>query len=135
MTSILTKMRERCSPDLVDPVRVENPEASELPSGPLFGNRSQVTLELELCDTLVLGLSVHNTLGDWPLPASTANTNAVHHITLMQRHDSKNSAAILWRTEKYYPRTRTNTALDTVVSHRGTNHCQLLGSELNNERT
>jgi len=68
---------------LVDPVRVQNPKASELASSTLLGDRPQITLELELRNTLVLGLSVHNTLGDWPLPASTADTDTVDNVTLL----------------------------------------------------
>jgi hypothetical protein len=68
--------------DLVDPVRVENPQSSQLAPCTLLRNRPQVTLELQLRNTLVLGLSVHDTLSHWPLPASTADTDAVDHVSL-----------------------------------------------------
>jgi len=68
--------------DLVDPIRVEDPKASKLASCTLLSDRPQITLELELRNTLVLGLSIDNTLGNRPLPASTTHTDTVDHVSL-----------------------------------------------------
>ena len=72
-------------PYLVDPVRVEDPEAAKLASCTLLSDRPQVTLELELGNTLVLGLSIHNTLGNWALPASTADADTVDYVSLQEQ--------------------------------------------------
>ena len=77
--------------DLVDPVRVKNPEASKLASSTLLGNGPQVTLELELRNTLVLGLSVHDALGYWPLPASAAHSHTVDHVALQIQSNGEHS--------------------------------------------
>jgi hypothetical protein len=68
---------------LVDPVRIEDSKASQLAPCSLLSNGSQTTLELQLGDTLVLGLTIYNTLGHRPLPASAAHTNTVHNKTLL----------------------------------------------------
>jgi len=68
--------------DLIDPVRVEDPKASKLASCTLLGDGSQITLELQLRNTLVLRLSIYNTLGNRPLSASTAHTDTVDHVSL-----------------------------------------------------
>jgi hypothetical protein len=67
---------------LIHPVGVENPESTKLSSSPFLSNRSLVPLELELGDTLVLGLAIDNTLRHRPLPAATLDTDTVNNIPL-----------------------------------------------------
>jgi hypothetical protein len=67
---------------LIHPVGVENPESTKLTSSPLLSNRPLVPLELELGDTLVLGLAIDNTLRHRPLPATTPDTNAINNVPL-----------------------------------------------------
>jgi hypothetical protein len=74
---------------LIHPVRVENPESTKLTSSSLLSDRSLVPLELELGDTLVLGLTIDNTLGHRPLPATTPDTDTVHNIPLKKKVNQK----------------------------------------------
>jgi hypothetical protein len=67
---------------LIHPVGVEHPQTTKLTSSSLLSNRPLVPLELELGDTLVLGLAIDNTLRHRPLPATTPDTDAVNNITL-----------------------------------------------------
>jgi len=67
---------------LIKPVRVQNSQSSQLSSCSLFCHRPQATLELELGDTLILGLPVYNTFGHWPLPPTTPYSNSVNNISL-----------------------------------------------------
>jgi hypothetical protein len=67
---------------LIHPVGVENPQSTKLASSSLLSNRPLVPLELELSDTLVLGLTIDNTLGHRPLPATTPHTDTVNNISL-----------------------------------------------------
>lgn len=48
--------------DLVDPVRVEDPEAAKLAPCSLLCHTFQVSCGLQLCDTLPHGLTIYNTL-------------------------------------------------------------------------
>jgi hypothetical protein len=73
---------------LVHPIRVENAHVCALGSYALLSNRTQRTAELNLVDTLVLGLTEHNTLGVRALAATTAHCNTVHYKTL---EDGRNS--------------------------------------------
>ena len=68
--------------NLVDPVRIENPQTTQLSPCSFFCNGSLAALELQLGNTLVGWLSIHNTLGNWPLPTTTSHTDSVYHITL-----------------------------------------------------
>lgn len=70
---------------LINPVRVQNSQSSQLSSCSLFCHRSQATLELELGDTLILGLPINNTLGHWPLPPTTPYSYSVNNITLFKQ--------------------------------------------------
>jgi hypothetical protein len=67
---------------LIHPIGVENPESTKLASSPFLSNRPLVPLELQLGDTLVLGLAIDNTLRHRPLPATTPDTHTVNNITL-----------------------------------------------------
>ena len=66
------------------PIRVEHAHVARLPRGTLFGDTLQVTCRLELRNTLVHGLSIHNTLRDRALPASTAHALPEHGIALLR---------------------------------------------------
>lgn len=68
---------------LVDPVAVEYAETANLASDTLLGDRAQVADELQLGNTLVLGLSVDNTLANRPLASTTTNSNAENRETLL----------------------------------------------------
>lgn len=58
---------------LVDPIRVQNSQSSYSSSNSLLSDALQVPCELELSDTLVLGLAINNALGDGLLPASSSD--------------------------------------------------------------
>jgi hypothetical protein len=49
-------------PHLVDPVRVQHTEGTQLAAGALLCHRAVVAVGLQLGDTLVDGLTIHNTL-------------------------------------------------------------------------
>lgn len=68
---------------LVDPVRVEHAQVRELVAGTLLGHRAQVAFELELVDTVVLGLTVHNTLGVRALAATATDGDTHDDVTLL----------------------------------------------------
>lgn len=67
---------------LIHPVGVEHPKTTQPAPSSFLSNGPLVPLELELGDTLVLGLAIDNTLGHWSLPATTPDTDTVNHITL-----------------------------------------------------
>ena len=67
---------------LIDPVRVNNSETSQLSASTLLSNRPLAALELQLGDTLVCGLTIHDTLRNRPLATTPPNTDTVNHITL-----------------------------------------------------
>ncbi len=67
---------------LIDPIGIQNPKTSKLASSTLLSNRSQIALELQLCNTLVLGLSINNTLAHRSLSTPSSDTNTVHYIAL-----------------------------------------------------
>ncbi|KAG6660625.1 hypothetical protein CIPAW_03G118100 [Carya illinoinensis] len=60
-----------------------NPGTSQLSTSTFFCNLPLVVLKLQLSNTLVCGLSIHNTFGNRPLPATTLNTNTINHKTLL----------------------------------------------------
>ena len=68
---------------LVDPVRVEHSHVHGVATSALLGDGAEVASVLELVDTLVLGLTEHNTLGVGPLAATTADSNAKHGVALL----------------------------------------------------
>lgn len=69
---------------LVDPVRVEDTEVGANTASALLGNTAQVADELELVDTLVLGLAIDNTLVVRSLAATSADSHAVDNVTLLK---------------------------------------------------
>jgi hypothetical protein len=68
---------------LVDPVGVQDTQVHRVPAGALLGHAAQVARELEVVDTLVYGLSVHDTLVERPLAATSAHGAAQDHIALL----------------------------------------------------
>lgn len=68
---------------LVDPVRVENTEVAALATNTLLSEGTEVADGLELVDTVVLGLAVHDTLGGLALAATAADSNAVDNDALL----------------------------------------------------
>jgi len=68
---------------LVDPIRVKDAESTAGTAGSLLSDVTEGTLELDLVDTLVLGLSVDNTLRVGSLAATTANTDTINYESLL----------------------------------------------------
>jgi mRNA-degrading endonuclease toxin of MazEF toxin-antitoxin module len=68
---------------LVNPVRVQHAKAAVLASGALLCNALQRALELDLSDSLVLGLAIHDTLGNGAFATTTANAHAVDDVALL----------------------------------------------------
>jgi hypothetical protein len=71
---------------LVHPVRVEHTQTAQTLASALLGLALEVAHELELVDTLVLGLTVHDTLAVGALAATTAHGHTVHHVALQHTH-------------------------------------------------
>ena len=67
---------------LVEPVGVDDSEAAQFPSSTLLSNGTLAPLELELGDSLVCGLTIHNTLWHRPLASTTSHSDTVHHKPL-----------------------------------------------------
>lgn len=68
---------------LIDPVRVENPKATQLATSTLFSDRPLAPLELQLGNTLVCGLTIDNTLRNRPLTTTSPHSNTVNHNALL----------------------------------------------------
>ena len=68
---------------LVDPVRVQHAEVSGDAANSLLSNGAKVADELKLVDTVVLRLTVNDTLEVRSLATTTANSNSVHNISLL----------------------------------------------------
>ena len=68
---------------LVDPVRVEHSHVHGVSASALLSDGAKVASILELVNTLVLGLTEHNTLGVRPLAATSADSNAKDGVTLL----------------------------------------------------
>ena len=71
---------------LVDPVAVENTEVTADTTNTAFGNGTEVASVLQLVDTLVLGLTVDNTLRIRSLASTTTDSNTVNNVTLLSLH-------------------------------------------------
>ena len=67
----------------VDPVGVQHTQVGAAAADTLLGDRAQVASKLQLVDAMVLGLSVHNSLGVGALASATAHGNAVHDVALL----------------------------------------------------
>lgn len=68
---------------LTNPVRVEDSEVFASPANSLFSDGSVGSARLEGVNTLVDGLSVHNTLADGLLSATSSNSDSVDDIALL----------------------------------------------------
>jgi hypothetical protein len=68
---------------LVHPVRIQHAKAAVLASRALLSDALQRSLELNLGDSLVLGLAVHDTLGNGAFAATAANAHTVDNIALL----------------------------------------------------
>ncbi len=68
---------------LVHPVTVEYPQVGTCPASTLLCHTAQVAHKLKLGDTLVLGLTVHDTLVVGSLAATTTNSATIDNITLL----------------------------------------------------
>ena len=68
---------------LANPVRVEDSEVSAASSDSLLSNSSVGSARLELVDTLVDGLTVNDTLGDWSLSTTSSDSDSVDHVSLL----------------------------------------------------
>jgi hypothetical protein len=68
---------------LVHPVRVQHSHVHGESASALLSNTAQVTGELKLVNTLVLGLTEHNTLGVGSLAATTADSHAKQGVSLL----------------------------------------------------
>jgi hypothetical protein len=67
----------------VDPVRVKYTSVGALTANTAFGDNLEAAWGLEVVDTLVLGLTVHNTLGALHLAATTADGNTLDGVSLL----------------------------------------------------
>nr|GMC65774.1 limonene cyclase like protein [Ipomoea batatas] len=74
--------RKRLGTNLVNPVRVQNPETTEFPASALLSNRAFAPLKFQLSHTLVCGLAINNTLGNGTLSTPTSHTNSIDDIAL-----------------------------------------------------
>jgi hypothetical protein len=70
---------------LVDPVRVQDTQVTSDSSSALFSNTSKVSGEFKLVDSLVLGFSMDDSLGNRALAATTANSNSVNNKALTNK--------------------------------------------------
>jgi hypothetical protein len=68
---------------LVDPVRVEHSQVSALSADTLLSNTAKVSGKFNFIDTLVLGLSMHNSLVVGPFAATSAHSDTVDHESLL----------------------------------------------------
>lgn len=68
----------------VNPVRVEHAQVAALPADALLRDGALVARKLKLSDTLVLGLTILDTLLHRPLPAAAAHAHAIHDIPLLR---------------------------------------------------
>lgn len=68
---------------LCDPVRVQHTESTHATADTFLSNRLQVSVWLELVDTMALGLAVGATLVNWTFASTTTNTDAVDEESLL----------------------------------------------------
>jgi hypothetical protein len=68
---------------LIHPVRVQDAEVAALAPDAFLGDGALVARKLELRDTLVLRLSILNSLGNWALSATAADPDAVDDVALL----------------------------------------------------
>ena len=68
---------------LVNPVGVEHSQVQGVSASALLSNAAKVAGILQLVNTLVLGLTEHNTLGVGSLAATSADSHAKHSVSLL----------------------------------------------------
>ena len=88
---------------LSDPVRVQYAHVGVHSTDTLLSSGSKRSLELELSNTLVLGLSVNDTLGVGSLTSSTSNSAS---------HDRHTRNTLVSETSRFLGTTRTSKLLD-----------------------
>ena len=76
---------------LVHPVAVQYTQVLAHTTHTTLSNRTKVTVVLQTNNTLVLGLSIHNTLRIRSFTSSTTNSNTIHNITLLRLHSQTTS--------------------------------------------
>ena len=69
---------------LIDPVRVQDTHVSANPAGTLLSNTLHVSVEFELSNTLILGLSVYDPPMVGPLAATATHSNAIDSVSLFR---------------------------------------------------
>lgn len=68
---------------LVDPIGVQDAKVSTTASDSFLSDRAEISGELELVDSLRLGLSVNDTLSDLSLSVSAADSDSVNDVSLL----------------------------------------------------
>lgn len=68
---------------LVNPVGVKNAEVGELASDLFLSNRLEISLELKMVNTLMLGLTENHTTMVLTLASSTTDSDAYNYISLL----------------------------------------------------
>ena len=84
---------------LVHPVRVQHSQVRASLADSVFGHGLQVSGELKLVDTVVLGLSEHNASRVRSLSASSSHSASVHNVTLLA-NTAKNTVNKDWQKSK-----------------------------------
>lgn len=72
---------------LINPVGIEDLEATQFPPSTLLCDGTLAALEFQLCDTLVCGFTIHNTFRNWPFSPTTPYTYSIDHIALEKQFD------------------------------------------------
>mmetsp|Transcript_119697 Transcript_119697/g.186943 ORF Transcript_119697/g.186943 Transcript_119697/m.186943 type:complete len:214 (+) Transcript_119697:50-691(+) len=67
-----------------DPIGIEHAKASTFATDALFSNATEVAASLDLVDTLVSRLSIHDALGHTLLTASTLHSHTVNQVALLR---------------------------------------------------
>jgi len=65
------------------PIRIQHPQVAATSACPFLSNRSQIAVEFQSLHTLIGGFSVHITVVDLSLPATTSYTHSVDNIALL----------------------------------------------------
>ena len=76
-------LKEFVSGVLADPVRVQDSHLRKLLANSFFSDRTDGSLELELVDTLILGLSGNLSLWYWSLTATSTDADSVDTVSLL----------------------------------------------------
>ena len=76
---------------LIHPVAVQHTQVLADATNTALSNRAEIALVLQSDNTLVLGLSIHNTLGIGSLASSTADSNTINNVALLGLHSQSAS--------------------------------------------